>query len=94
MQPKKCLAKIVAQTFEYNHNHPIMFFTKLKMCGMSYTLEYHAFIVEHYFQTETYKTVQMWFEKKFLGIVQPNKSTIKAIIGRFQQYYKLAIHYS
>lgn len=57
------------------------------MENQRFTLEQRAFIIEHYFRTQSYQTVINEFKKKFPRRDPPNKSTIKRIVDRFRTLY-------
>lgn len=54
------------------------------------TLEQRAFILEHYFRTNSYQSVINEFKKAFQRREPPNKSTIKQIVYRFREHYIVA----
>ncbi len=54
------------------------------------TLEQRAFILEHYFRTNSYQSVINEFKKAFPRREPPNKSTIKRIVDRFREHYTVA----
>lgn len=51
--------------------------------------EKRAFIIEHYFCSSSYKTVQERFANKFPDSVVPNKSTIKRIVDHFRTEFSV-----
>ena len=65
-----------------------IFDTKMSdMRGLRYTPEQCAFIIEHYFRTDSYKITQGRFENKFWKT--PDPRTIKRIVEKFQTSYTL-----
>ncbi|KAK7603429.1 hypothetical protein V9T40_003428 [Parthenolecanium corni] len=59
------------------------------MVGVPLCAEKRAYVIEHYFRTQSYKEVFELYKRKFPGATVPNKSTIQRLVDNFRSRWTL-----